>query len=90
MLNFLIKFFLDENGATVVLSHSFSPNTLISSTEMNTNLNDLLTGVNSVSNDNVAAAAAIVESKILFSASGHGHAGGTDGKEVTADRKSVV
>ncbi len=35
-----------------------------------------------ITNAKVAASAAIVESKVLFSGSGHGHIGGTDGKQI--------
>lgn len=37
-----------------------------------------------IDNSNIKPGAAIVESKTLFSASGHGHTGGTDGKPINA------
>ena len=39
-----------------------------------------------ISNAGIDAAAAIVESKLLFNGSGHGHTGGSDGKLITINR----
>ena len=40
----------------------------------------------SITNANISATAAIAESKLTFSGSGHGHTGGTDGKEISTNR----
>lgn len=39
-----------------------------------------------ITNANISGSAAIAESKITFSGSGHGHTGGSDGKVITVNR----
>jgi len=51
-------------GTTLNVTYAFSPNTLISSTEMNTNFSDTEDVVNALQNDNIAADAAIVDTKL--------------------------
>ncbi len=56
-------------------------------TDINNNLDTLYNEFNgNIDNANIKATAAIVESKITFSTSGHGHTGGTDGKLITVNR----
>ena len=67
----------------VTLPYVFSPGTTIRSSEANSNNNAIVGDYNgNVQNVNVAAAAGIQESKLLFSASGHQHAGTTDGAPI--------
>ena len=48
----------------------------------NQDRDEVIAGVNSISNAQIDSGAAIVESKIAFNGSGHGHTGGTDGKQI--------
>ena len=50
----------------------------------NADRDEVIAGVNSINNAQVASNAGILESKILFSNSGHGHTGGTDGAVLTS------
>lgn len=53
ILKFLWELLRDERGTTLNVTYSFSPNTLISSTEMNTNFNDVEAVVNALTSDNL-------------------------------------
>lgn len=54
---------------------------------LNGEFNNLLTGgINNIQDANVANGAAILEAKIAFSGSGHGHTGGSDGKKIVVNR----
>jgi hypothetical protein len=65
----------------VTRQYEYAAGETINPDENNANENALYTLVNgNLDNDNVKASAAISESKIAFSASGHGHTGGSDGK----------
>lgn len=65
--------------ASVTRTTTWVDNQVLSASALNGEFNNLLNALNIVNAD-VAAGAGIVESKITFSGSGHGHAGGTDGK----------
>jgi len=55
MWKLLKRLFLDERGATLNIPHAYSPNTLISSTEMNSNFDAVEASVNSVDATQIAA-----------------------------------
>lgn len=57
----------------------------LTASALNGEFNNLLSAP-SIVNADIASGAAIVESKVLFSGSGHGHTGGTDGKLITINR----
>src|ERR1035437_3000227 len=54
-------------------------NQVLTASALDAEFNHLLDSLNLINSD-ISAGAGIVESKILFSGSGHGHTGGTDGK----------
>ena len=62
MFKLLWKILKDQKGTTLAVTYSFSPNTLIASTQMNTNFDDIEAVVNALTsanfaNDSVGAAA---------------------------------
>lgn len=71
--------------ATVTRTTTFADGNTLTAAQLNNEFNNLLNALSLVNAD-VSAGAAIVESKILFSGSGHGHSGGTDGKVITINR----
>jgi len=69
--------------ATIVRQYSYTAGNTIDPDENNANENALYNAINGgLDNDNIVAGAAIAESKIAFSAAGHGHTGGADGKAI--------
>lgn len=67
--------------ATITRDYEYAAGETINPAENNSNENKLFNLVNgNLDNDNISGSAGIVESKITFSASGHGHTGGSDGK----------
>ena len=68
--------------ATLSVTNTFVNTATADATEVNTNFTDVETVVNSLDNDNIAVAAAIGESKILFSNTGHNHSGGGNGVNI--------
>lgn len=59
----------------------------LTAADLNAEFDNLLTGgINNIANANIASGAAIAESKVTFSGSGHGHSGGSDGKLITVNR----
>ena len=70
--------------ATLSIPNTFVNGTPADATKVNQNFTDTAAQVNNIENANVGAAAAIVESKVAFSGTGHGHTGGTDGKVLGA------
>lgn len=68
---------------TVTKTNTFTSGQTIQASDHNTNLDTLYTLVNGqIDNANIKSGAAIEESKLTFSASGHDHSGGTNGKNV--------
>lgn len=55
MINLLRKILFDEQGALVTPSFSFSPNTLISSSQVNTVITELKDGINAVDTTQISA-----------------------------------
>lgn len=67
----------------VTLPYVFSPGTTIRSSEANSNNNAIVGDYNgNIQNVNIAAAAAIAESKLAFGNPGHQHSGGADGAPI--------
>lgn len=67
--------------ATITRQYDYTAGSTINPDENDANESALYNLVNgNIDNDNIKPAAGIVESKIAFSASGHGHTGGSDGK----------
>lgn len=80
MLKLLYQLFKDEKGTTLAVTYSFSPNTLIVSSYMNTNFNDVIAVVNALTADNLAddaVTAAKLNSDVVRS--GYGLIQHTDG-----------
>jgi hypothetical protein len=80
MLKLFIKIFKDEQGGTLSITYSFSPNTLIVSSQMNTNFTDVVTAVNAIDADNIsddAVSAAKLNPDVVRS--GYGLVQHTDG-----------
>ena len=73
--------------ATISKTKTWTDNENVTYTDLNGNFDTVYNEINgSLSNANIDASAAIAESKITFSGTGHGHTGGTDGKEITKNR----
>ena len=80
---------------SIVKSFSFSPTTVAKSAEVNQNFDDAINAIRAahhsdadgteIVNADIAAGAAINESKLLFSGSGHRHEGTTDGQNIRAE-----
>lgn len=63
---------------------TWSDNQVLTASALNGEFNNILNDYNgAITNANISAAAAISESKITFSGSGHGHTGGSDGKVIS-------
>lgn len=80
MLKLLYKILLDEWGSTLAVTYSFSPNTLIASSQMNTNFDDVEAVVNALTATNYSAdsvGAAALGSDVVRS--GYGLIQHTDG-----------
>jgi len=72
---------------TITKGKTWVDNENVTYTDLNGNFDTVYNEVNgSLDDDNVDSDAAIQESKILFSATGHGHTGGADGKAITKNR----
>lgn len=66
--------------ATITKPHTFTAGEIIVASEHNSNFDTIYDDYNgNITNVNIDASAAVVESKLLFSATGHGHTGTTDG-----------
>jgi|ERR1035437_4937761 hypothetical protein len=63
----------------------WTDNQVLTASSLDAEFNHLLDSLNLINSD-ISASAGIVESKILFSGSGHGHTGGTDGKLISINR----
>lgn len=69
--------------ATIVKPTTFSASTTIVASEVNDNFDTVYNDYNTnITNVNISASAAITEGKILFSNTGHGHTGGSDGNGI--------
>jgi hypothetical protein len=55
MLRLLLKILKDEQGAVLAMAYTFSPNTLIASTQMNANMDAIIAVVNALEADNLSA-----------------------------------
>lgn len=76
--------------AIVTPTRTYNTGDSITADYYNQDRDEIIAGVNSIDNAQIAPAAAIVESKIAFTAGGHGHSGGTDGKQLAAIDMSVT
>lgn len=68
--------------AQVTKTREYSTGGGLTAENYNADRDEIILGVNSITNAQVSATAAIEESKILMSATGHSHAGGTDGDQI--------
>lgn len=66
--------------ALVVKTRTYTTGDNLTAEYYNDDRDEIIAGVNSINDAQVASDAQIQESKILFSGSGHGHTGGSDGK----------
>ena len=70
---------------------TFSSGETIQAADHNSNFDTLYTLVNgNIENANIKSSAGIVESKITFSATGHAHAGGADGKQIEISSLTIT
>lgn len=70
---------------------TFSSGETIEATDHNSNFDTLYTLVNgNIEDSNIKSSAGIAESKITFSATGHAHAGGTDGQQVQISSLTIT
>lgn len=76
--------------AQVSKTREYSTGGGLTAANYNSDRDEIIAGVNSVTNAQVSATAAIEESKILMSASGHGHGGSTDGEKVKVTNLDVT
>lgn len=70
--------------AQVTKTRTYSTGNALTADNYNADRDEIIAGVNSVTNAQVSGTAGIEESKFLFSATGHGHGGSTDGEKVKA------
>jgi hypothetical protein len=68
--------------ALVNKTRTYNTNDSLTATYYNQDRDEIIAGVNSIDNAQVASGAAINESKIAFNAGGHDHTGGTKGKPI--------
>jgi len=68
--------------ASVTRTTVWVDNQVLTASALNTEFNNLLNAL-ALTNADIAGGAGIVESKITFSGSGHGHTGGADGKLIS-------
>jgi hypothetical protein len=71
-------------------TRSYSTGSQITAANYNDDRDEVIAGVNSINNSQIADGANIEESKILMSATGHAHAGGTDGEKVKVTNLDVT
>jgi hypothetical protein len=69
--------------STILLPYVFSPGTVILSAQVNSNFATFIVDYDgNITDANLAAGAAVQESKILFAATGHQHGGGANGAPI--------
>lgn len=76
--------------AQVSKTRTYSTGGALTAENYNADRDEIIAGVNSVTNAQVSETAAIEESKILMSATGHGHGGSTDGEKVKVTNLDVT
>ena len=70
---------------------TFTAGTTIVASEVNNNFDTIYNDYNgNITNVNISPSAAIVETKITFSATGHGHTGGADGNLIDLTALNTV
>jgi len=74
--------------AVVTKTRTYATMDTLTAAYYNDDRDEIIAGVNSIVNAQVASNAAIVESKILFSAAGHAHDGSTGGAKILASNIS--
>jgi len=70
--------------AVVTKTRTYATMDTLTAAYYNDDRDEIIAGVNSIVDAQVASNAAIVESKLLFSDGGHAHGGGTDGQKILA------
>lgn len=70
--------------ALVTKTRTYNTGDSLPANYYNEDRDEIIAGVNSIVDAQIAAGAAINESKIAFNAAGHGHTGGSDGKQILA------
>lgn len=76
--------------AQVSKTREYTTGGALTAANYNADRDEIIAGVNSVNNAQIASNAAIEESKLLFSATGHGHGGSTDGEKVKVTNLDVT
>ncbi len=72
------------------IPHNFVLGETLDPTQVNDNFDAVVAVVNGLDNDNFASDAAIVDTKFLFSGSGHNHTGGANGSILPGDSVGIA
>lgn len=72
--------------ATVTKTRTYSSGDTLTASNYNSDRDEIISGINDITNAQIDGSAAISESKLAFSGSGHGHTGTSDGKVITVRR----
>lgn len=68
--------------AIVTKTRTYNVGDSLTAAYYNQDRDEIIAGVNSINDAQIASSAGILESKIAFNGSGHGHTGGADGKKI--------
>jgi hypothetical protein len=76
--------------AQVSKTRTYSTGGALTAENYNADRDEMISGINSITNAQISESAAIEESKILMSSTGHGHGGSTDGEKVKVTNLDVT